>query len=450
MSSAPPILISGGTAKPCGPTRPRLLILARPATEMAWWLDPVRAILLIVMPLFCFAAYQNQFNFWQFKASADFITGRTFGIGMYSAGLMITGIVFARLALPARDMVTVFDEDRSARVLMRIGWITIAAYAVLLGTLLLHIGLVLSFLRGDISAGSELRNVLGRVPGVTSLVQFGLTYLAILSALVTLTSFRLTPRLRAMAIAILILIFLRSILASERLALLEALAAIFIVPIAFRWRPSLLRNASPFVAAMFVFVAFAFSEYFRSWQYYKNFYDSYLVFVSERFAGYFSTSINNGAGAYLYYGSSAPVAQITTGWVAKLPILKGFFVTDGSTAFDDFLQKYSTPEFNNPGGFYAAFLDYNFLVASMFMIVIGLAIGVAYRKFCDGHLVGLALYPLIFLGLTDLIRILYITDTRTLPILIGAIVAWYGIRPATMPRSRLPLPSAAPTPPVFP
>ena len=441
MSPPPPTPLADGRAvqeatASSARQRPAILLGANLHEPLAWWMDPIRAILFVVLPIFCFAAYFNRFNYWTFNASRDFITAKTFGLGLYSMAMLVLGIVVGRLVVPRRDVVSIIDGELTTRVLTRIGWITIFAYVILLGTLVLHLSLVLSLLRGDIEASTELRAVLGRIPGITSFVQFGTVYLALVSTLVMMTNYKMSSRLWTMTGVIFALVFARSILASERLALLEALAAIGVIPIAYRWRPSLWRTIAPFIGIIFVFAAFAALEYFRSWQYYRAYYDTYADFIAPRFAGYFSTSINNGAGAYLTYGQFTPKPEITVGWITKFPILGSLIREPDVTMMDNFLEMYATPEFNNPGGFYAAFLDYPFPLASAFMIGLGAVIGAVHRTFQNKSLIGMLLYPAVFLGTTDLIRIVYISDTRTLPLFLGAIITAYVIKPVRLPRDR--------------
>lgn len=404
---------------------------------LAWWMDPVRLILLVVLPIFCSAAYYNHFSYWSFHASKDFVTPQTVGVGMFSMAMLILGIVIGRLMVQRQDMVSLIDGERATRVLLWLGWIAIVAYVLLLGTLVTHMSLVLALLRGDISASGELRNVLGRIPGVTSFVQFGTVYIAFVSLLVTMTNYVMTKRLWVMTGVILAFAFARAILNSERIAFLEVVTAFAVVPIAYRWRPSLWRTVAPYLGVFGIFLAFAAGEYLRSWQFYQNQYDSYFDFITQRFFGYFSTAINNGAGAYMVYGRSAPYPEITVGWLTKFPVLGDLlFNRPDTSVHDQFLEMYATLEFNNPGGFYAAFLDYNFATATLFMVAMGCVIGVVYRLFQNKTVAGMLLYPVIFLGTTDLIRILYISDTRTLPIFLGVAFAVYSVRPVQMTRDR--------------
>ena len=422
--------------------RPAMLLLGSvPYQNPAWWLDPVRAVLFVVLPIFCYAAYFNQYNYWSFGASADFITAQTFRLGLYSMALLVLGILAGKRAVRRQDVVSVIDADLATRVLIRIGWITILAYVVLLGTLVTHLDLVVELIRGDVAASGGLREVIGRIPGITSFIQFGVVYLTLVSALVVMAGFRMPTRLWIMTITIFVLTFLRSILASERLALLEALAAIFVTPIAYRWRPSPWRVLAPYIGIVFVFLAFAAGEYFRSWQYYKDAYDSYGDFITQRFAGYFSTAINNGAGSYLIFGQYHPHPEITVTWITRFPGLGSLFQTGQKAMLDQFLDGYASPEFNNPGGLYAAFSDFHFPIASLFMIGLGVVIGASYRAFQNKNLFGLVLYPAVFLGVTDLIRIVYIADTRALPIFLGCGLIFWGLHPLQLARGRLPAPS---------
>lgn len=418
--------------------RGALIVGLKPVTPPAWWLDPVRATVFIVLPIFCLAAYFNRFNYADFNASEDFLTPQTFGLGLFSMALLILGMTVGRSLQKRQDVVTMVDAGRAEKVLVAIGWVTIIAYALLLGTLVTQISLVLELIRGNAGAGSELRRVLGRIPGITSFIQFGMVYLALLSALVAMANYRPPLRIWVMTVTILIVTLLRALLASERLAMLEALAAMFVIPIAYWWRPSLWRGLAPLIGVILVFAAFAAGEYFRSWQYYQAFYDSYLAFISQRFFGYFSTSINNGAGAYILYGQQSPVPEITSAWVTRFPILGQIIKPTGDLSMlDTFLLTYASPEFNNPGGFYAAYLDYTFVIASAFMVLLGLVIGGVYRSFQNKTLVGLMLYPAVFLGQTDFIRLVYVADVRTLPVFLGVVIVNYALRPVAMPRHRL-------------
>lgn len=423
-----------------GMARPALrvpLVLAGAAHQpLAWWLNPISAVVFIILPIFCFAAYLNQFNYVDFGSSENFVTAETFRLALFSAGLLLLGMVVGRLAIRRQDEITIIDSAQATRVLVWLGWITIVAYMLLLGTLLTRLDLVVALAQGNPASPSELRLALGRIPGVTSFIQFGIVYLALLSALVTMAGYRPTPRLRAMTVAIIVLTLMRVVFASERLALLEILAAMFVIPIAYRWRPSLWRMLAPFIGIGAVFIAFAAGEYLRSWQFYRNYYDSYWDFISQRFAGYFSTSINNGSGAYLLYGRSDPVPEITVGWITRFPGLGRLFPPPDITMLDRYLSTYATPEFNNPGGFYAAFLDYDFLGASAFMLAVGVMVGLVFRSFENKSLVGLVLYPAVFLGMTDLIRIMYLTDTRTLPIFLGTFAVARALHGRRVPRDR--------------
>jgi hypothetical protein len=227
----------------------------------------------------------------------------------------------------------------------------------------------------------------------------------------------------------------RAVLSGERLALLEALAAIFIVPIAFTWARSFWRTVAPYLGIVVIFIGFAAAEYIRSWQYYKQFYDTYYEFITVRFIGYFSTSVNNGAGTYLMYAADNPEPDIMVGWVTRFPGLTSYFSGDEPSLLHRYLATWASPEFNNPGGLYAAFLDFPFLTGTVVMVGLGFVIGVTYQSFLRRRIFGMVLYPLLFLGITDLIRIVYMTDTRSFPIFVGTILVTLALRPTYLPAS---------------
>ena len=410
-----------------------VMLGARPTYRPAWWLDPARAVLLLIVPIFCLASYSNHSNYWTFKQTEDFVTPETFGLGLYSAGLMVLGIVIAKLGKRHEEVVTIIRYDRVIRILTMLSWVTIAAYVVLFGTLVVNYNLIIAFVRGSPEASNALKDSLGRVRGLTSLVQFGIVDIALASAVTALGSITLPKRVRVLVWTVVGLTVVRSVVNSERLALLEALAAIGIVRVAFRWKPSAWKNLAPYLGISFVFLIFSAGEYFRSWQFYKVYYSSYLEFALTRFGGYFSTSINNGAGQYLLSAKLSPTPEVTVGWVTKFPGLGDYFASNTLSVHDNFLMMYANPEFNSPGGLYGAFLDWHFPIASLFMVGLGLATGLIYRSFQNKALVGLLLYPITFLGLTDLIRVVYLLDTRTFPMFIATGIAWFALQPIVVP-----------------
>lgn len=421
----------------------KLLLGAGLVQRVPWWLNPTNVIVFLIIPLFSFAAYFNRFNFWLFNSRQDFVTAGTFALGLYSAVLLLIGIGLTKLAGPYEIIVSEIQEHRANRVLFMVGAITIAAYLVLLGTLLFEFSLVFALLRGQVGAPEELREVLGRIPGLSSFIQFGIVYLAAVAALRALAGYRLTPTLWVMWWMILGLTLLRAVLASERLAFLEALAAVLVVPMAYSWRPSTIKTYAPFFAGMFVFAGFAAGEYVRSWQWYQQFFDSYFEFIVQRFSGYYSTSVNNGAGAYLMFGADSPTPEITVGWVTRFPGLAQFFVSEQDTLLYRYLTTYGTPEFNNPGGLYAAFLDYNFFGASLFMLLLGVLIGVIHRSFRSRRILGLILYPAFVVGLSDLIRLIWFSDTRAFPVFVGAFAVAWALAPREVRLQAAPAPEGA-------
>jgi oligosaccharide repeat unit polymerase len=88
----------------------------------------------------------------------------------------------------------------------------------------------------------------------------------------------------------------------------------------------------------------------------------------------------------------------------------------------DVLNQYANPEFNNPSGYVAAFIDYGAVGGLIFLFVIGLLAGFLYRGFCSAKPFGLLLYPIMFIGLLELPRYMYWSQGRTTYTLLALII----------------------------
>jgi hypothetical protein len=220
----------------------------------------------------------------------------------------------------------------------------------------------------------------------------------------------------------------RSMLLSERLAVLE-----LAVPGALLWvrlwmlRPDSMTaarrralNAAPFAGLVLVIVLFGVGEYFRSWStHYSKYEDSLPVFVTVRLTGYYVLSINNG-----------PIAFDESDYLPRLPrfLLDFFWTFPGvSGAYEDVTGDEPTemlgaardrmvnPEFNSPCGLFLPAFDLGLILAPAFWLYAGAFTQSLYRGFMQGTIVGLCFYPLVCLSMLELPRIFYITGGRVFP-----------------------------------
>jgi hypothetical protein len=80
-----------------------------------------------------------------------------------------------------------------------------------------------------------------------------------------------------------------------------------------------------------------------------------------------------------------------------------------------YLELYANPELNNDGGLLLPYFDYGTIGLPIFWAVIGVGVGYVYRCFQAGRLTGLVLYPLMFIGILEVPRIMYFTSQRAFP-----------------------------------
>jgi hypothetical protein len=181
-------------------------------------------------------------------------------------------------------------------------------------------------------------------------------------------------------------------------------------------------------------LTFGVFEYFRSWTYYRNHGGtSYTDFVLTRFAGYYSTALNNGhlQLQHLQWPGRLPYDTIEAFWVApgieKMNLyekLSGHVPphTRGASdpLYDAMLAHFGNPEFNNGSGYVSPFLDYGTFGGLLTFLLIGIVAGILYRGFRQGSPFGLLMYPVMFTGLLEIPRYFYWSQGR-------ATYAWIGL-----------------------
>jgi hypothetical protein len=220
----------------------------------------------------------------------------------------------------------------------------------------------------------------------------------------------------------------RSIMLSERLALVELVipvVVVFATTAQLRAHYRNLMRVAPVFMALVVFVVFALGEFFRSWAFYRPLYDGpYLQFAFERFMGYYTTAINNAA-VYYYF---LPVYPLRHSFQAlfELPVLGRLVSTNYAVVFGDnltvhdhlyLLQKYANPEFNNVPLIGALVNEFSVFLAPAVAFVLGVLSVSLYRGFLRGRLIGILVYPSWYVGILEIPRIYYWASVRYFPAL---------------------------------
>lgn len=316
-------------------------------------------------------------------------------------------------------------------VLMR--YFKIASFLNIAGYLLFYLiaigrGFTPSLLLGAISGQKGLSYEVklyyfNSIPGITTCTQFGVAAVLIGTLIGYLNGFR---SVRTILIINIFLAALRSFVLSERLALIEvivpsAVLAVFLQYPRLRskgwkwlyaWGPA----TAPFVLYCFFTVA----EYFRSWNsYYANKGGSIWEFSFARLLGYYATAVNNAAFSF-YNCAPPPLPYYTWEWLWYFPIIGDVsgLREMGRELDHTWMQNLkggANPEFNNEGGLYLPIADYGMVGGLIWWFLCGALGSYLYKRFRSGHISGLLLFPVFFLGLLEGPRVLYLTNGRAFP-----------------------------------
>jgi len=331
-------------------------------------------------------------------------------------------------------------KRRSLAVLLETALvISLAAYAVWFGLGIARAGGPLELLdlwrrnphvvKGDI---------LATVPGVTTLTQLAV------AAVPLALAYGLARRgsvLRALVVVAFALAAVRSVLYSERLALLELFVpALFLAAAPRRIAvPRVVVYALAFVALAAGF--FAATELRRTYVYTHDF---SVGRSTVRFLGYYLTSINNGMAVVDHYPARTPLYS-TGDFLWRFPGLRDLRVEHvpalGTVSFRYADSFGVDPEELWPVAFAQQDLDYEFNVftapgflaadfgwaALLAMLLLGLVSGRLYARSAESTF-HRALYAMWLAGLFELMRILYFTSTRVFPAYLVFLGAWLVLR----------------------
>jgi oligosaccharide repeat unit polymerase len=333
-------------------------------------------------------------------------------------------------------------QRRSLEVIVELALVvSIAAYVVWLGTGVLRAGGVLELIElWRVDPEGVKAETLATIPGVTTLTQLAVA--AIPLALAFRIARRGTLVLPLIAV-VLVLAVARTVLYSERLALIELVVPILFVLIA----PRKVHVPRVVVYALVLLIAavtfFAATELRRSYAYTGDFSASS---ATTRLFGYYVTSINNGMAFLDEYPAHTP-AYTTAEILWTFPVVGDLHV-DHLPAVGSLSLRYADLFGSDPDRFWApAFaaqdLDYEFNVLTtpgylavdfgwaglVGMLVLGLVSGWIYRR-SETSPFHLALYAVWLVGLLELMRILYFTDSRLFPAYLVFLAAYLVVRQA--------------------
>jgi len=280
--------------------------------------------------------------------------------------------------------------------------------------------------------------ILDTVPGVTTLMQLAV---AAIPLAVVFGLHRRGSLIRGLIAVAIVLAAARAVFFSERLALVELVLPLVFLAVAPR-RVTVPRVAVYALALLVaVMTFFAVTELRRTYAYTGDFSASR---ASTRFFGYYLTSVNNGMVVVDEYPAATPLYS-TGELLWRFPVagdLRLEHLPAVGTVSLRYVDAFGVdPERFWPQAFAAQGLDYEFNVfttpgylaadfgwAGLFAIfVLGALSGRLYRR-SETSPFHRALYGVWLVGLFELMRILYFTDTRVVPAYLVFIAAYAIVR----------------------
>ena len=277
------------------------------------------------------------------------------------------------------------------------------------------------------------------IPGVTTLTQFGMAFMTIATLLGVTGHWQ---RVRWSMAFVLALGYLRAYFLSERLAIIELVVPPIVLICSQHsstWRAKSLPfrfilGGAPAIGALLLVLFFASAEFFRSWIMLAGATESSLLgFSALRLTGYYVTALNNSMYLLKVCEDSNLFPGLTLDWLYRFPLIgQALQLESGLRALEhegnfSILQDGANPEFTNTGGLLVPLIDYGWIGGFLFWLAAGYYIGRAWRSLLDNRLPGLLLYPMIFIGLLEIVRIPYLFLGRSVPslVLLGGVAFAY-------------------------
>jgi hypothetical protein len=416
-----------------------------------WWLSPAGAVALIVPGTLWLAWRLSDQQYRDFYRTPKVLTADVATMLVAGALAFVLGALVVRLGGMRRTarapMLTLNDAQwstlrRAERVLFALTTVGYAAWVV---SAIRH-GLTPGALVGAIlhPSSETVEYLFVTVPGITTLTQFGIAYVVVATLLLL---HRRAPKIGRRLGLVLLLTALRALLITERLALIEmALPVAVVVAAHFSTRGTrasrTLIAVAPVALIASLALVFGIFEHSRSWTFFQvRTQQSYVEFTLTRLAGYYVTSYNNSAIAWDFqrYPGRIPYGTITGLWEAPVVSQLGLYdkltpasgsVPAGEEPLEKSLQLldlHGNPEYNNPGGLGAPFIDYGVAGGVLFLLLAGAVLGFAHGSFLAGGPTAVLTYPVLANGLFDLPRYLYWPQGRATPALLAALLVGYAL-----------------------
>lgn len=396
-----------------------------PSGWLPWWYRPSWFLLGVSLPSLLILSFSDK-TLTLSKAqliysNKDLLVGIA-GIFLLAAGAMLgesrmlAGVLFPKSQLQrenqsgARIAEAFFSE--------KVDWFLMAVFVVshliFFRGFFINPGLITAVLGGNV----ELKHTFKTIPGVTTWTQVSL----VLGAIRGLRWAGVLPgKIKLISLFHIVFfgtLFVRAVLWSERLALIEG-GLPFVICAMPRITRSIPRSGRvlfrflPLIVPVLLLVVFTAFETLRSWQYYSAQNASLLEFGWRRLFTYYFEAMNTGAATLTVSGFYQHVT---------LPISNHAYEAIYEGLYLGTLDK----EYNNTSGIWYVGTKLGNIIFAPFMVMLGAFFGTTWRAFVHGKLYCL-FYPIVFLSLMEIIRIPYwIGTNRVMPatVVILVILAW--------------------------
>lgn len=391
-----------------------------------WWISPFGLIVVFLIPMFLLIMLLGEIR-------SPALTVR--GIRYLDIGYSLGGVgLMALMALAAlvgqqvqvKGHATPVHERNWAAAAWVLGLIAVFAYLVWFREIFFSPSTLFGILTGSIRMG---RDEISTATGVSSLVNFMPVFFALFTHVLVTQPHKVSRSLRWLAVSLVLLTIFRVYVWSERLAMIEIGVAVMVPFVCARYgsmSPGARRLAFllPLIGLPLVILYFGVGEFFRSWQ--SDTYQGkmpFWEFVAGRFATYYYTSLNNGAG--LLHTGVWPDFKFehTLSFAYKAPWIFGalfrYYTDLEYSSMTYFLNTYADPEFTNPSGVFTVVYDLGVAGAMIYFSVLGFLSGFLYRAIIEGRARGVLLFPLFFIMMLELYRYAYFGQSRSFTAFLG-------------------------------
>ena len=377
---------------------------------LPWWTRPSRMLIGASIPALVIFSFSDASI--TLSRAQHFYGPRDFLVALFAILAILAGALVAESGLLGQGWNRIrprsvvrrdprfLPDPRLGETLLseRFDWFLMAVFLVshliFFRNFFLNPGLVTAVLGGNL----ELKHTFKTIPGVTTWTQVSL----VLGAIRGMRWSGLLPGtiklISLFHIVFFGVLFVRALLWSERLALIEGFVPFFLCAL-----PRVTAAAGPLgrtllrflplllpVAGLLLFISF---EFLRSWQYYSGQHSSIFEFGWRRLYTYYFEAMNTGAAILqvggFYNGITGPLS-----FKAHEAVYEGLYLGTLDV------------EYNNPGGIHYVAARMGNVLLWPFLALVGMWFGLTWRAYVEGRLFAI-FYPITFLGLMEILRIPY-------------------------------------------